>query len=981
MNISRIEIGEKVAGAVSKRALQKLQKFNSAVKDVRVLRVLTIRKDLNKTDLEKIAESVINPVTEDFVIGAYEIGDFDYALEIGYLPGVTDNIAHTSKELVSDLLDTSFEGQDAIASSSVYFIKGDLKKEDLEFLAISISNPLIERHEVLTSQNYKAENGFKPLIPDVKLSLKDKACLEVDLNVSEEELEAIGRQGVKDENGQPRGPLALSLEELKVIKEYFDKEGRKPKDIELEAIAQTWSEHCKHKIFASEMDEITDGLYKHYIKRATNEIRANKGEKDFCVSVFKDNSGAIEFNEKYYITDKAETHNSPSALDPYGGSITGIVGVNRDTLGFGLGAKPIANRYGFCFADPRDDKPLYRGVNQTNQMLPPARIIEGVVAGVEAGGNQSGIPAPQGFVYFDERYKGKPLVFVGTVGLIPKEIQGSQTTEKEAQADDLIVVIGGRVGLDGIHGATFSSESLNEGSPSTAVQIGDPITQKRLMDAVLQEARDKKLYNSITDNGAGGISCSVAEMARECGGCTVELNKVPLKYANLDPWEIWISESQERMTLSVSEKNWPEFEKIMKKHGVEASVIGKFNDSGRCIVNYKGEEVLNLDMHFLHDGVPLTHLKTEEKRPDLSEPEVVVEDYNQELLTLLERLNIASYANISTMFDHEVQGGSIIKPLQGRGKVNSKATVVKPDYDSFKGAVMSQGINPRYSDIDTYHMAACAIDTAIRNAVSVGANIDHLALMDNFCWCSSNEPFRLWQLKEAAKACYEYAVAYGTPYISGKDSMFNDFKGFDHKGEKVKISVPPTLLVSSLSVTEDIRKCLTLDPKVIGDLVYIIGETKDELGASEFYAQKGHLGANIPQVDADKSLTVYRQFYQGVEKELMASAISVEAGGIAAALAKMAVAGKLGLQISLEGLSENDTIALFSESQGRFIVTVNPELKDQFEANFGGSYIKQIGEVKAARSLSITGVYGDNVIENSIENLREKYFSANQFYG
>ena len=331
------------------------------------------------------------------------------------------------------------------------------------------------------------------------------------------------------------------------------------------------------------------------------------------MSVFKDNSGGIVFDDQYIVTHQVETHNSPSALDPFGGSITGIVGVNRDALGFGLGARPIANVYGFCVGDPEETSVLYRDKALTQPLLPARRILEGVIKGINHGGNQSGIPTPLGFVAVDPRYRGKPLVFAGTVGLIPRKMHGKKMSEKRARVGDYIVMTGGHVGLDGIHGATFSSEVLAEGSPATAVQIGDPITQKKMSDAIVREARDAGLYSSITDNGAGGISCSVAEMAKECGGCVVDLEKVPLKYPGLAPWQIWISESQERMTLAVPPRSWRALKKIFDRHGVEASVIGSFTSAKRCVVRYRGKRIMDIEMKFLHDGRPVTIQKSTKK--------------------------------------------------------------------------------------------------------------------------------------------------------------------------------------------------------------------------------------------------------------------------------------------------------------------------------------------------------------------------------
>jgi phosphoribosylformylglycinamidine synthase len=970
--------------AISMRHLANLAQMTAGkVQDAMVVRVLTISKELSSEDLQKIGENTLNPVTETYSLSPTAITGFDHVFEVGFLPGVTDNVATTSTELITDLLKNKFSDKEKVASSVMYFIKGDLSDELITKIKYNLGNNLIQYINYLDKSSYEQKQGMPAIIPEVKLKAHNQLAIEVDLEISDEELIQLGKQGILDpETNERRGPLALTLLELQTIRAYFRTLNRQPTDLELESIAQTWSEHCKHKIFASPIDELTDGLYKTYIKRATNEIRAAKGSSDFCVSVFKDNSGAIIFNDKYLVTDKAETHNTPSALDPFGGAITGIVGVNRDTLGFGKGAKPIANRYGFCFAYPDDVEPVYRDMAKSTPLLPPKRILDGVVHGVEAGGNQSGIPAPQGFLYFNKAYKGKPLVFVGTVGLIPRTINGADSTQKAAVPGDLVVVIGGRVGQDGIHGATFSSESLNEGSPSTAVQIGDPITQKRFMDAILTEARDLDLYNSITDNGAGGISCSIAEMAQQAGGFDIDLQKVPLKYANLEPWKIWISESQERMTLAVPPAKWEQFKKIMDKHGVEAVVLGEFNAGDRCVVRYEGETLMDIHMEFLHEGVPLP--KLESKQPVYNLKPAVLSSENKissELPQLLSNLNNASFASISTLFDHEVQGNSVIKPLQGVNKVNGNATVIKPDYESMAGVVISQGINPIYSYLDTYHMAAAAIDTAIRNAVASGANIDHLALMDNFCWCSAYDPERIYELKRAAEACYDYAVAFGTPYISGKDSMFNDFNGFDQNGNPVQISVPPTLLVSSLGVVTDIRNSLTIDFKVANDLIYLIGETKAELGGSQYLDMIGQLGDQVPTVDAEKAKASYRAFDKANKASLIASATSLNLGGLAVALAKSAIAGSLGAKIDLAKFNTNlsPEELLYSESQSRILVSVDPANKAQFEAMFAGIPLALIGEVTDSKQVSVQKA-GTTLADFDLETLKTAYFSSQKYY-
>lgn len=616
--------------------------------------------------------------------------------------------------------------------------------------------------------------------------------------------------------------------------------------------------------------------------------------------------------------------------------------------------------------------------------------MDGVIDGVNNGGNSSGIPAPQGFIIFENRYKGKPLVFVGTIGIIPREIDGKKSYVKKAQPGDYVVMIGGRVGQDGIHGATFSSEAMDTGSPATAVQIGDPITQKKLSDAVVKEARDLGLYNSITDNGAGGLSCSVAEMAKECGGARVKLEDIPLKYPGMSPWQIWISESQERMTLSVPPKNWEKFSELMRRRGVEATIIGEFTNSGKCIVEFKNKNIMDVDMKFLHDGLPARVMTTTYTPVRHEEPTIHPQkDLTDDLITMLSRQNIASTEFISMQYDHEVQAGSVLKPLQGRGRVNADVTVTRPVLSSPKAVVLSQSLYPTYSDIDTYHMAAASIDTAIRNAIAAGASLEHLALLDNFCWCSSNESERLGQLKEAAKACYDYAVAYGTPFISGKDSMFNDFKGFDEDSNPLKISIPPTLLISAIGVMKEATKAVSIDAKFEGDLIYVLGETDDELGASEYFAMHGehekgeaYIGNSVPKVDAEKNKKLYSSLQKTIEKELVASAISIHRGGLAVALSKMSMAGMLGFSISLEflqGIVTRDDFALFSESQGRIVTTVSPENQKTFEKEMIGNAFSLLGTVTKDKVL-IKGLNDNVVVKTDVKSLLDSYKSTFKGY-
>ena len=941
--------------------------------------------DVSEKDINSAAQTLIQPVTQNYSINQpYNPDNFNYCIEIGFLPGVTDNISHTVRESLEDFFKNKFDEERSVFYTTCYFIKGKLDLKTIESIGRELYNPLIQRIKILSYSEYKSNNGMGYEIPVVHI-YEESGVDVVNLNVDESSLQLIGREGIANSDGTRRGPLALDMLSMNIIKEYFhNEERREPTDIELESIAQTWSEHCKHTIFAAAIDDDTPGgIYKSYIREATARIRKEKGNKDFCVSVFTDNSGGIDFDENYIISDKVETHNSPSALDPFGGAITGIVGVNRDSIGFGMGAKPVANRFGFCFADPEDVTPVYKNKSEDSKLLSPRRIMEGVVHGVNAGGNTSGIPTPQGFIYFDKRYKGKPLVFVGTIGLMPKTTAGRSSVEKSAMDGDSIVVVGGRVGRDGIHGATFSSEALSSGSPATAVQIGDPITQKKLSDAIVKEARDAALYNSITDNGAGGLSCSVAEMAKECGGFIVDLEKIPLKYHGLSPWQIWVSESQERMTLSVPEGKTAEFISLMNRRGVEATVIGKFTSSGRGIVNHNGKEIFNLNLDFLHDGLPKRNLYTQADSTEIepaafSEPE----NHNEVFHNMLSRLNICSFEYISSQYDHEVQGNSVTKPLQGKGRVNSNVSVIRPLLDSNKGVVLSQGLYPSYSDIDPYWMAACSIDTAVRNAISAGGSLDHLAILDNFCWCDSNNPVRLGQLKNSAKACYDFAVAYGTPYISGKDSMFNDFKGYDENFNEINISIPPTLLISSIGVMQDVTKAVTLDFKFPGDLIYLVGLTADETGGSEYNAYMGEkehgvpfTGTNIPKVDAELSKKVYRAMEKAIDERLAASCISLERGGLAVGAAKSAIAGKLGceLNIAKPGNKIRDDIQLYSESQGRFLVSINSANKEKFEKCFTDLPCFMLGTVIKESSFTICGNSGRKIINTDIAEIDADY--------
>ena len=881
----------------------------------------------------------------------------EWGLEISFLPEMTDNLGNTTKQIVRDyLISHSYINENVnIKVKSTKLLLGDGKIPS-EYDIKQKFNPITEHCTLIYKKNdsYFRKHYGKTYNEHV-IDITTLNAKPVNLNIHDKELEKISKDGIDG-----HGTLGLSLPAMKVIRDYFNTLGRNPYDIELESLAQTWSEHCKHNIFCSPIDDIEDGLYSHYIKRATQEINSS-----ICVSVFSDNAGGIIFDNEYLIVDKVETHNSPSALDPLGGSMTGILGVNRDIIGFGLGAEPIMNTYFFCFAEKTQEK-LYRDKKCINEILPPEFVSSEVIRGVNIGGNCSGIPTQLGSVYFNERFCGKPLVFVGSVGIIPRNINGISSCTKEPKNGDKIVIVGGRTGKDGIHGATFSSEALSGSSPSTVVQIGDPITQKKLSNAII-EARNLGLYNAITDNGAGGLSSSIGEMGKN--GFEVDLSKVLLKNIHMAPWEIWISESQERMTLAIPKENLFKFEKIMKKHDVEFSIIGKFNSSGRAIIRMSSAPpIMNIETCFLHDGNPKNHLTTVPCTIKPIQIKKKTVDIELEIKEMLSRPNIRSIENIVTQYDHEVQGSSILKPLQGKGRVCSEAIVSRPILSSTRGIVKSQGFGSSYGEVDTYHMAACAIDTAIRNYVAIGGNISHLALLDNFCWCNAYNQERLWQLKRAAKACYDYATAFKTPFISGKDSMFNDFKGYDKNGNEVKISAPPSLLISAIGIIENIENTISLDVKIPNDLIYILGTTHGELCRSEYQLYSGIENNNLPKVDSQVAKKLYTSYGKAVELGIIASAIAPNLGGLIIALAKSLIAGDLGAEVNLTSQYIDIRAMMFSESQSRILVTISPQNREIFESIFSDIEFFCIGKVTEKKILKVK-----NILELEIDDLAYHY--------
>lgn len=758
--------------------------------------------------------------------------------------------------------------------------------------------------------------------------------------------------------------LSLNDAEMAAIQDYFKKQGRDPSEAELETLAQTWSEHCKHKTFRAaihhvERDEMGlkrereyKDLLKDTIVKVTDELK-----RPWCLSVFKDNAGIVDVGENEALAFKVETHNHPSALEPYGGAGTGLGGVIRDILGAGLGAKPIANSDVFCFG------PLDKTADEkTGSGMSPRRIFHGVVSGVRDYGNRMGIPTVSGAVYFDEDFRENPLVFCGTLGIMPH-----QAIPKDVKPGDKIVMAGGRVGRDGIHGATFSSDSLTTGIPSSVVQIGNPIVQKKTMD-VLLAARDRGLYRGITDCGAGGLSSAVGEMG-EITGADVQLEKVPLKYQGLAPWEIWLSESQERMVFAVPPEKVDELVRLFADEDAEATVIGTFTNDGRLRVRHGADVLVDVEMAFLHNGVPKRRMTstwappTPEAFPEFHVGRKTV-DLRKALLDILAQPTVASKEWIVRQYDHEVQGRTVVKPFVGPTAAGpSDAAVLQLRPTDRRGAALSCGLNPHQSRWDPYWMAASAIDEAVRNLIAVGARSDRIAILDNFCGGNPYRPETLGELVRTAQACHDVARAYGTPFISGKDSLFNEF--VDPKAGSRR-SIPTTLLISALSLVDDVSKCVTMDFKKPGNFIYVLGETRDELGGSRYGIWRNTRGGAVPRLDPAATWPIYEKLAQAIGESLVAACHDCSEGGLGVALAEMAFGGGLGAHVDLRKALLSADLAnerrtdkiLFSESNGRFVIEVPAKARRGFNALFKNFPVAAVGQVREAPRLDVTGADG-----------------------
>jgi len=920
----------------------------AGVWSIRASRGFLIEGTISSVELEKAARDVLaDTVCEQFDIRPAH-SPFETAGTVVHVmpkPGVTDPEAESARALLVDL------GYPVtnVRTIRTYRVEGPIALLP-RLIERVLSNDAVELTVIGSLPFSELGQGQPYQFHRVEVRLHD---------LEDRTLLQLSREG----------QLALSLAEMKAIQRHFAELGRNPTDCELETLAQTWSEHCSHKTLRGRIafqGQTIDNLLKQTIFRSTREL-----ECDWLVSVFSDNAGVVRFDDEHDVCFKVETHNHPSAIDPYGGANTGLGGVIRDALGTGLGAKPICNTDVFCVASPE------LGTEQLpNGVVHPKRVLKGIVAGVRDYGNRMGIPTVNGALAVDPGYMANPLVFCGTVGVLPR---GKST--KRVEPGDRIVAVGGRTGRDGIHGATFSSVELTAQSESLSggsVQIGNAIVEKMVLDVIVQ-ARDRGLFRSITDCGAGGFSSAVGEMGAELGA-EVELDLAPLKYQGLSYTEIWISEAQERMVLAVPPEKWPALKALCDSENVEATDLGRFIDSGKLTLRYQGQLVGELSMSFLHEGRPTLVREATWTAPEyqpLEPPDRST--FTADLIAVLQHWDVCSKEWIVRQYDHEVQARTVVKPLVGeQDDGHGDASVVLPVRGSTRGLAVACGINPRYGKIDPYAMAACVVDEAIRNCVAVGADPGRIALLDNFCWGNTERPETLGSLVLAAQACHDLALAYGTPFISGKDSLNNEYT---HEGRS--LAIPPTLLISAIGQVPDVRLCVTMDLKEPGNLLFVLGTTSDELGGSLWAEVHQATGGTVPQVVPSLGLRIFRALHKAIGRGLIRSCHDLSEGGLAVALAEMALAGGLGARVSLADVpyahdAFSDFVLLFSESPTRFVLEVRSECFAELADVFNGLPLGRLGEVAASDGgcdtvsprMIVRGLDGSVVIDASVTDLK-----------
>jgi len=859
----------------------------TSIKQVRTARVFRF-EGITEDQAVYLAENLLcEGIFELYRVNAPIITDTPWLLEIAYRPGVMNPEASSLRKAAEDL---GIKGLVAADSSREYAFYGDgITPRDIDLITDRLLvNPTVQQ---------VVREKPRTLLVEGKAALTQVIPVR---SMSDDELLAVSRDR-----------LFLSLEEMRHIQAYFRELGRDPTDCELETLAQTWSEHCFHKTFKARL--IVNGTERppllERLREATRRLR-----HPLVLSAFVDNSGVMAFYEGWAVCGKVETHNSPSAIEPYGGAATGSGGVFRDIMGTGQGAKVIASTDMFCFAPP--DTPEE---NIPPGCLHPRYLLRRVVAGVRDYGNRMGIPTNNGSVHFHPDFRAKPTVIVGAYGLIP----AARCQKGTPVAGDLILVIGGRTGRDGIHGATFSSAAMTDRTHvvnAQAVQIGHPIEEKRVADAILA-ARDEGLIRAITDCGAGGFASAVGEMAAHTGA-RIALDRAPLKYTGLAPWEILLSESQERMVVAIAPANLNRFLEICRRHNVEATVLGEFTDDGRFTATFHNEKVLDLPMEFLHRGIPQRQLQAAWHEPPRIDQDCDLPDnWPETCKRVMRHLNVCSKEPIVRVYDHGVQGANVLAPYAGvKGNGPNDAVVLTPLLGKPYGLIIGHGLNPVLNLVDSYWGGLWAATEAVANVVAVGGNPDETALIDNFIW-PVPEPDTLAQLSRAVDACVDFSLALGMPFISGKDSLSSTYRGADG----TVIRIPPVLCVSAFGRIPDVRRTVSADFKKTSSAIYLVGARREnELGGSVYYEIRGVPNTRIPRVNLELLPAVFRAIYRAIGAGSVLACHDISEGGLVAALAEMCFGGQMGAVIDIPAASRPDAF-LFNETPGCFLVEVEDE--------------------------------------------------------
>jgi len=884
------------------------------IEDIRTAKVYRL-EGLSEAEARLLAHVLlVETIDHRWSFDAPLVDDADHLVEVAYRPGVMNPEAASIRKSAQDL------GMHPVAvdSSREYAFYGALAPEHLaRIVGRLLVNPTIER---------VVDHPPQSLVITGETGRTERVGIRA---MDDEALAALSAAG-----------LYLDLDELHAIRDYFDELERDPTDLELEALAQTWSEHCSHKTFKSEV--VVDGNRKRpFMARLKDTLR---GHDDLVVSAFADNSGVMRFYDGWAIAGKVETHNSPSAIEPYGGAMTGSGGVFRDILGTGLGAAVIASTDIFCFAPPD-----LAAADVPPGALPPDYLLRRVVAGVRDYGNRMGVPTINGSVHFHPDFRAKPTIIVGAYGLLPEAAALKGTPEP----GDRIVVLGGRTGRDGIHGATFSSAAMTADTievNATAVQIGNAVEEKRLLDAVVA-CREAGLVRAITDCGAGGFSSAIGEMAEPLGA-EVDLERAPLKYPGLAPWEIYLSESQERMVLAVAPADLQAVEAICRTYSVEAADLGAFVATGTLVVRHEGAVVAELDLRFLHGGRPSRTLEarwrpgpTDPRTPDPPADETA---WQAACRHVLAHPTVASKEPIVRQYDHTVQGASALPPFGGPGgDAPGDAAVLAPLLGRPYGVVIAHGLHPALNTFDPYWGGLWAAAEAMANLVAVGGNPREACLVDNFIW-----PFpdaaALGGLDRAVDACVDASRALGRPFVSGKDSLSSTYRYPDGR----TLEIPPVLCISAFGRIDDVSRTVSSDLARAGSTLVLVGARDPAgMGGSIYYEVRGLRGERPPRIDLEALPRTLDAVHAAIRSGAVRSCHDVSEGGLLVAAAEMGFGGDLGLDLDLGALAERPDDALFNETAGVFLVEVaDPEAAADL---FGGVPHTVVGRTTPAPTLAV----------------------------